>query len=51
LTLDALEPRVRVDYGGETGEAWLREPFGDLQDDGLVELDTDSKPISVRFQS
>jgi A/G-specific adenine glycosylase len=39
LTLDELGPRVRVDYGGETGEEWLRGLLSDLHDDGLVEFD------------
>ncbi|WP_253736393.1 A/G-specific adenine glycosylase [Halohasta salina] len=51
LTLDELGPRVRVDYGGETGEAWLRELLADLRDDGLVEIDADSEPTVVRLQS
>ena len=51
LTLDELGPRVRVDYGGETGEEWLRGLIDDLVDDGLVELDTDSDPILVRLRS
>ena len=51
LTLDKLGPRVRVDYGGETGEEWLRELLADLREDGLVELDTDSEPTLVRLQS
>ncbi|WP_049969998.1 HhH-GPD family protein [Haladaptatus cibarius] len=40
LPLSKLGPRVRVDYGGEYGEAWLRELCSDLEDDGLVELET-----------
>ena len=51
LTLDELGPRVRVDYGGETGREWLRELLVDLSDDGLVELDTDSEPILARLRS
>ncbi|MFC7154293.1 A/G-specific adenine glycosylase [Halomarina halobia] len=41
LALDALGPRVRVDYapGGTFGRAWLRDLLSDLADDGLVELD------------
>ncbi len=41
LPLDELGPRVRVDYGGETGEEWLRGLVGDLEDDGLVETQGD----------
>jgi A/G-specific adenine glycosylase len=39
--LDRLGPRVRVDYGGEHGEPWLRGLVEDLESDGLVELDRD----------
>ncbi|WP_232685990.1 A/G-specific adenine glycosylase [Halobacterium zhouii] len=38
LALDELGPRVRVDYGGDTGAAWLKELLADLEDDGLVEV-------------
>ncbi|WP_313693915.1 A/G-specific adenine glycosylase [Halorarum halobium] len=38
LALSELGPRVRVDYGGDTGEEWLRGLLSDLADDGLVEL-------------
>ncbi|MDL5361280.1 A/G-specific adenine glycosylase [Halalkalicoccus sp. NIPERK01] len=41
LPLDELGPRVRVDYGGETGEEWLRGLVSDLADDGLVEIEGD----------
>ncbi|MFB6125286.1 MAG: A/G-specific adenine glycosylase [Halanaeroarchaeum sp.] len=38
LALDALGPKVRVDYApeGEYGREWLRALVGDLEDDGLV---------------
>jgi A/G-specific adenine glycosylase len=39
LELDELGPRVRVDYGGEQGEEWLRGLLSDLEDDGLVEVE------------
>ncbi|MGB9965359.1 A/G-specific adenine glycosylase [Halobacterium hubeiense] len=39
LELDELGPRVRVDYGGDTGREWLRGLLSDLADDGLVELE------------
>jgi len=41
LELDDLGPRIRVDYvpDGEYGREWLRDLLGDLEDDGLVELD------------
>ncbi len=38
LPVSDLGPRVRVDYGGETGEEWLRGLLSDLEDDGLVEF-------------
>ena len=38
LPLSKLGPRVRVDYGGEYGEEWLRGLVTDLADDGLVEV-------------
>ncbi|XVH31845.1 A/G-specific adenine glycosylase [Haloferacaceae archaeon DSL9] len=37
LPLDDLGPRVRVDYGGDTGREWLADLVGDLERDGLVE--------------
>ncbi|WP_435154723.1 A/G-specific adenine glycosylase [Haladaptatus sp. DFWS20] len=39
LPLSKLGPRVRVDYDGDHGEAWLRELCSDLEEDGLVELE------------
>ncbi|NKE37442.1 A/G-specific adenine glycosylase [Natronococcus sp. JC468] len=41
LELDALGPRIRVDYapGGEYGRAWLEGLLSDLADDGLVEVE------------
>jgi A/G-specific adenine glycosylase len=50
LTLDELGPRVRVDYGGETGEEWLRELLGDLAADGLVEFDERDEGAVVRLR-
>ncbi|MFC6904159.1 A/G-specific adenine glycosylase [Halalkalicoccus tibetensis] len=41
LPLDELGPRVRVDYGGEDSEEWLRGLVSDLADDGLVEIEGD----------
>ncbi|WP_224335440.1 A/G-specific adenine glycosylase [Haloprofundus halobius] len=47
LALDALGPRVRVDYGGETGREWLRKLVDDLASDGLVAVvDADDEPDS-----
>ncbi|WP_411966737.1 A/G-specific adenine glycosylase [Haloferax sp. YSSS75] len=50
LTLDELGPRVRVDYGGENGEEWLRGLLEDLDDDGLVEFDAQSDDGTVRLR-
>jgi len=50
LALDDLGPKIRVDYvpDGEYGREWLRDLLGDLQDDGLVEVDdpgVDGEPV------
>ena len=51
LVLDELGPRVRVDYGGEYGEEWLRGLVSDLEDDGLVDVEEgDDEPV-VRLRS
>jgi A/G-specific adenine glycosylase len=52
LTLDELGPRVRVDYtpDGDYGREWLRELLADLEDDGLVALDTDGEEMRVRLR-
>ncbi|WP_435076478.1 A/G-specific adenine glycosylase [Halococcus sp. AFM35] len=49
LALSELGPRVRVDYTpeGEHGQEWLRGLLADLEDDGLVALDTDDAETSV----
>ena len=41
LALDALGPKIRVDYtpGGAYGREWLRGLLADLADDGLVDVD------------
>jgi A/G-specific adenine glycosylase len=51
LALSDLGPRVRVDYTdeGEHGREWLRGLLADLEDDGLVVLDTDGEETSVRL--
>ena len=51
LSLGRLGPRVRVDYGGETGESWLRGLVSDLADDGLVELEERDGETVVRLRS
>ncbi|EMA04700.1 A/G-specific adenine glycosylase [Haloferax denitrificans] len=38
LGLAELGPRVRVDYGGDTGAEWLRGLVDDLESDGLVDV-------------
>jgi A/G-specific DNA glycosylase len=48
LILDALGPRVRVDYvpDGEYGREWLRGLVSDLSEDGLVEaVDRDGETV------
>jgi len=50
LPLDTLGPRVRVDYGGETGKEWLRELVSDLADDGLVDVTDDGESTTVQLQ-
>ncbi|WP_256687677.1 A/G-specific adenine glycosylase [Halococcus qingdaonensis] len=51
LALSELGPRVRVDYttDGEHGREWLQELLADLEDDGLVAVDTDGE-TTVRLQ-
>lgn len=51
LALSELGPRVRVDYttDGEHGREWLRELLTDLEDDGLVAVDTDGE-TTVRLR-
>ena len=50
LTLGELGPRIRVDYGGETGEAWLRDLVEDLGDDGLVTVEERDGETRVRLE-
>ena len=47
LALSQLGPRIRVDYGGEYGEAWLRDLLADLADDELVETAEDGAGETV----
>ncbi|NIC00454.1 A/G-specific adenine glycosylase [Halobacterium sp. R2-5] len=49
LELDELGPRVRVDYGGDTGREWLRDLLVDLADDGLVELEDRGEETVARL--
>jgi len=51
LPLSKLGPKVRVDYGGETGEEWLRGLLSDLEDDGLVTVDDGPNGAVARLQS
>ena len=51
LALDELGPRVRVDYGGEYGEEWLRGLVSDLEDDGLVAVEDGEEGTVVRLRS
>jgi A/G-specific adenine glycosylase len=52
LELDALGPKVRVDYapGGEYGREWLAGLLRDLAEDGLVELDDSGEEIVARLR-
>ena len=50
LPLDELGPRVRVDYGGETGREWLAGHVSDLADDGLVESAIQDGKTVVRLR-
>jgi A/G-specific adenine glycosylase len=50
LSLSDLGPRVRVDYGGETGEEWLRGLVADLEDDGLVAVDEAGDEVVVELR-
>ena len=50
LPLDELGPRVRVDYGGETGREWLAGLVSDLADDGLVESAIQDGKTVVRLR-
>ena len=50
LPLSRLGPRIRVDYGGDTGREWLEGLVADLADDGLVELDEQTDETVVRLQ-
>jgi A/G-specific adenine glycosylase len=50
LPLSKLGPRIRVDYGGEHGEEWLRGLVSDLVDDGLVELVDDDGATLARLR-
>jgi A/G-specific adenine glycosylase len=43
LPLQKLGPRIRVDYGGDHGEEWLRGLLSDLESDGLVETERDEE--------
>ena len=50
LPLSKLGPRIRVDYGGDTGREWLKELVADLADDGLVELQERENETVARLQ-
>ena len=50
LPLSELGPRIRVDYGGDTGREWLRDLVADLADDGLVAVDDSGDEIRVSLQ-
>ncbi|MFB6233330.1 MAG: A/G-specific adenine glycosylase, partial [Haloarculaceae archaeon] len=50
LPLSELGPRIRVDYGGDTGREWLRDLVADLADDGLVTVDDAGDEVRVRLR-
>jgi len=50
LPLSKLGPRIRVDYGGETGREWLRELVADLADDGLVDTEETDDGLCVSLR-
>ncbi|AGB39500.1 HhH-GPD family protein [Natronococcus occultus] len=52
LELDALGPRIRVDYApeGEYGRAWLEGLLSDLADDGLVEVENRDGETVARLE-
>jgi len=52
LELDALGPKVRVDYApeGEYGREWLRGLLADLEGDGLVAVDDSGDGVVARLQ-
>jgi len=50
LELSELGPRIRVDYGGDTGREWLRELVADLADDGLVAIDAAGDEVCVSLR-
>ena len=53
LPLSRLGPRVRVDYApdGEYGEEWLSGLLADLEDDGLVEVETREGDVVARLRA
>nr|WP_089881401.1 A/G-specific adenine glycosylase [Halogeometricum limi] len=50
LSLDELGPRVRVDYGGDTGEDWLRGLLSDLEGDELVSVAETQNGVVARLR-
>ncbi|WP_435068329.1 A/G-specific adenine glycosylase [Haloplanus sp. C73] len=51
LALDELGPRIRVDYGGDHGQEWLRGLLADLADDELVEVEGEGDEAVVRLRA
>ncbi|ELZ66000.1 A/G-specific adenine glycosylase [Haloferax sp. ATCC BAA-645] len=49
LGLSELGPRVRVDYGGDTGAEWLRDLVDDLESDGLVDVAEGDDGVRVDY--
>jgi A/G-specific adenine glycosylase len=50
LELDELGPRVRVDYGGDTGREWLRGLLEDLEADGIVDVEDRDGGVFARLR-
>jgi A/G-specific adenine glycosylase len=52
LELDALGPKVRVDYAptGEYGREWLRGLLADLAEDGLVRVSESEEEVFARLR-
>ena len=50
LPLSELGPRIRVDYGGDTGRGWLRGLVADLANDGLVTVDDAGDEVRVSLR-
>jgi len=52
VAIDDLGHRIRVDYtpDGDPGRAWLEDLLADLADDGLVTVEAETDPPTVRLR-